>query len=446
MIKQQIYAVAGMHCPSCEAIIEKRVLALDGVSGVEASMAHSRLTITFDGEPPAPEELTRLFPRGLYTFTRTPARQSGLPEALRVLGYAAAVVALFFGLSASGLMPSLAIESSSSYGAFFLFGLVAGMSTCAALVGGLVLALSTQWLSGIGKSATMSDKLRPHLLFNAGRIAAYATAGTLLGLLGGSVRFSTVFTSLMVIAVSTLMIVLALQMLGFTPFSKLRIALPKRLVHGVSRGFSKRGLLLPFPSGIMTILLPCGFTLAAESAAVLSGNPWHGMAIMTFFVLGTLPPLLAIGLSSTELGSRPGSSRLFMKTAGLLVIFLTLYNLNSQFGIAALIAGKPSARPTTAGTAQSGAGGKMVRTIYTNAADIVPANFVVNRGDKVRFVVDSRDTASGCMSTIMVPGLWNRPEELVRGKTVVMEFTPFKPGLYQITCAMGVPRGTITVK
>ena len=134
-----------------------------------------------------------------------------------------------------------------------------------------------------------------------------------------------------------------------------------------------------------------------------------------------------------------------MKTAGLLVIFLTLYNINSQFGIAALIAGKPSPRSTAATTAHT-AGGKVVRTIYTNAADIAPANFVVNRGEKVRFVVDSRDTASGCMSTIMVPGLWNRPEDLVRGKSIVMEFTPVKPGLYQITCAMGVPRGTITVK
>jgi sulfite exporter TauE/SafE/copper chaperone CopZ len=445
MMKQQTYAVAGMHCASCEAIIERRVRSLECVSDIRASISDGQVTISFEGEPPAPETLTGLFPQGLYTFSPAGSGKPGMLESIRVLGYAAAVVTLFFGLSASGLLPPLSIGSSSSYGAFFLFGLTAGMSTCAALVGGLVLALSTQWLSRIDKSTTITDKLKPQLFFNTGRIAAYAAVGALLGLLGGSVRISPGITSVMVVAVSMLMIVLALQMLGFSPFRKLRTALPKKMVLGASRGFSKRGMLLPFPSGIMTILLPCGFTLAAESAAILSGSPWQGMAIMTFFVLGTLPPLLAIGLSSSELARRPGTSRLFTKTAGLLVMFLTLYNLNSQFGIAALIAGKPSVQSTTPAAANA-ASGKEVRTIYTNAADIVPANFVLKRGEKVRFVVDSRDTASGCMSTIMVPGLWNRPEDLVRGKTIVMEFTPIKPGNYQITCAMGVPRGTITVK
>ena len=444
-MNQRIYSVAGMHCPSCEAIIEKKVRSLEGVSEVQASMSGNKVTISFEGEPANPETLTGLFPEGLYSFSLEKAGGEGMFETIRVLVYAAAVVALFFGLSVSGFLPQLSIGSGSSYGAFFIFGLTAGMSTCAALVGGLVLTLSGQWLSRNDRRATLTDKLKPQLLFNTGRITAYAAAGAMLGLFGGSVRISPSLTSAMVVAVSTLMIVLALQMLGISPFRKLRTSLPKKFVSGASGGFSKRGMLLPFPSGIMTILLPCGFTLAAESVAILSGNPWHGMAIMTFFVLGTLPPLMAIGLSSTELARRPGTSRLFTKTAGLLVIFLTLHNLNSQFGIAALIAGKPAPQATAPSTATA-AGVKEVRTIYTNAADIVPANFVVRRGEKVRFVVDSRDTASGCMSTIMVPGLWNRPEDLVRGKTIVMEFTPVKAGLYQITCAMGVPRGTITVK
>jgi plastocyanin domain-containing protein len=49
------------------------------------------------------------------------------------------------------------------------------------------------------------------------------------------------------------------------------------------------------------------------------------------------------------------------------------------------------------------------------------------------------------MSTIVVPGLWNRPLALKKDQTLVMEFIPQKPGVYQIACAMGVPRGTIKV-
>lgn len=34
----------------------------------------------------------------------------------------------------------------------------------------------------------------------------------------------------------------------------------------------------------------------------------------------------------------------------------------------------------------------------------------------------------------------------IKGKKIIMEITPQKPGTYKITCAMGVPRGVINVR
>ena len=92
------------------------------------------------------------------------------------------------------------------------------------------------------------------------------------------------------------------------------------------------------------------------------------------------------------------------------------------------------------------AGARTYAINYTKATDIAPNSFTVNRGEKVRLEVNPTDTASGCMSEIMVPGLWDKPQPLVKGKKIVMEFTPQKPGAYKITCAMGVPRGVINVR
>ena len=83
---------------------------------------------------------------------------------------------------------------------------------------------------------------------------------------------------------------------------------------------------------------------------------------------------------------------------------------------------------------------------YTTAHDISPNTFTVKTGEKVRLEINPTDTASGCMSDIMIPGLWEKPQPLIKGKKVVMEFTPQKPGAYKITCAMGVPRGVINVR
>ena len=50
------------------------------------------------------------------------------------------------------------------------------------------------------------------------------------------------------------------------------------------------------------------------------------------------------------------------------------------------------------------------------------------------------------MGSIALPGLSQTIDVFTQGKTTVFEFTPTKPGSYPITCAMGVPRGTIIVE
>jgi len=89
---------------------------------------------------------------------------------------------------------------------------------------------------------------------------------------------------------------------------------------------------------------------------------------------------------------------------------------------------------------------KTFTVFYSNSKKIAPNTFTVNKGDKVRLEINPLDTASGCMNTIMVPGLWDKPEPIVKGKKIVMEFTPARPGSYKITCAMGVTSGFINVK
>ena len=89
---------------------------------------------------------------------------------------------------------------------------------------------------------------------------------------------------------------------------------------------------------------------------------------------------------------------------------------------------------------------KTVTIVYTNAKDIAPNTFTVKKGERVRLEINPTDTGSGCMSTIMVPGLWDKAQPLVKGKKIVMEFTPQRSGSYKITCNMGVPRGMINVR
>ncbi len=89
---------------------------------------------------------------------------------------------------------------------------------------------------------------------------------------------------------------------------------------------------------------------------------------------------------------------------------------------------------------------QVIKTTYAQGTDIQPNSFTVKAGQPVRLEIDVKDNGSGCMASIMVPGLYNIAEFLQAGQTIVMKFTPTKTGTYPITCAMGVPRGIIKVE
>lgn len=144
----------------------------------------------------------------------------------------------------------------------------------------------------------------------------------------------------------------------------------------------------------------------------------------------------------------------FLKVAGILIIFFVIYNLNTQFGFTRSLQSKVIVPIGTSQTVSGGADDvsqlipsdtQVVKVVYTSETDIQPNALEVKKGKPVRFEVEVRDNSSGCMSTIMIPGLWDRALTLKKGKTLVMEFTPDTAGDYEITCAMGVPRGTLRV-
>ncbi|NTW69382.1 MAG: hypothetical protein HGB23_05965 [Chlorobiaceae bacterium] len=459
IIKHHTYTVKDMYCPACKEIIEETLLESGKVSEAEASMAKGTVSVSYIGDDISVRELNALFSNAAYTFSDTPAQKNSVDDLLKAAAIALIVTGFVSTLSYSGLHSIPAIDSASSLGTLFLFGLLAGLSSCAALVSGVLLSLSSQWMSRYKEDASLLHKMEPHLFFNIGRIATYALFGALLGLVGETIRLSPAFTSFMIVTISLFMIIPALQMLGITFFNRFSIALPKKAGRPSSlSGKRNASPLQAAGAGVMTILVPCGFTMAAEGAAILSGSASAGMLIMLFFVLGTTLPLFIIGFSSTKLGSNPQTSRLYMKTAGMLIILFSLYNMNDRFDLTGRFS---LAGSSGAGTSESVAvaavtnqreqtaaegNAALVKTIYTNAEDITPSTFQVKTGQKVRMVVDSRDTGTGCMSTIMIPGLYEKPQSLVKGKPVIMEFTAKKPGSYKITCAMGVPRGVINVK
>ncbi|KKS41561.1 MAG: hypothetical protein UV02_C0025G0001, partial [Candidatus Kuenenbacteria bacterium GW2011_GWA2_42_15] len=147
-LNNHTYFVSGMHCASCEVLIEKKLAALKEIKSVEASVDKGSVFIVYDGEKPNANRLNKIFRRENYFFSDQPIKiteKKGGNDFFTIAGTALFIIAGFFLLKNSGLAGLINVNSTSSLPMFFLLGLLAGVSTCAALVGGLILSMSKQW-------------------------------------------------------------------------------------------------------------------------------------------------------------------------------------------------------------------------------------------------------------------------------------------------------------
>jgi sulfite exporter TauE/SafE/copper chaperone CopZ len=438
--------IRGMHCRSCEILIEENLKEITGVSSANVNHRTGEAVVSYSGNAPGQDQIEKAIQKAGYevgSIDKLPWLSNNPDDYFRLAFAGGILLALYFVANGFGLFDINVATNSGSLWVVMLLGLVAGFSTCMALVGGIVLALSARH-SELHSEATRIQKFRPHVFFNAGRIIGYALFGGLVGLLGSVIQFSTSLLGVLTVVVGLVMILLGLKLIEIFPALKYKtIALPKSIsrVLGIKKEAKEYSHKGSFMAGTLTFFLPCGFTQAMQLYAVSTGSFTEGALIMSAFALGTAPGLLGVGgLSSIFKGLQ---AKIFFMVAGLAVILLGGYNIWSGSKLVSLPGSSIAAEQIA--TENKKPEIKVIKTTYNNATDIVPSIFTVKKGEPVRIEVTVNETAYGCMSTIGIPGLYNKMQLLEKGKTIVMQFTPTRTGGYPITCAMGVPRGSVKV-
>jgi len=455
--QEYFYYVSGMHCASCEILIEKKLLQIKNIKSAEASVNQGTVRIVYEGKRPEVKNLNQIFKKEGYLFFEEPIKKEKGNHLLTIIGSAFLVIVLFFLLKNSRFAGLVNVSSNSSLPTFFFLGLIAGLSSCAALVGGLLLSLAKQWSEIYAKSNSVLVRLQPYLLFNFGRILSYGFLGGLIGAIGAKIQFSLGFTAFLITLVSFLMIFLGLQMLGIRYFSRFQITIPRFITRHIADETKFKGKLMPFLMGALTFFLPCGFTLTSQSLALISGSFWQGAAIMFTFALGTALGLLAIGLSSVKFLENSHLSERFLKVAGILVLFFALYNINAQLNVLGL----PSLSDVKFGSVSKAnsqknsfnenekdlppiINGKQVIKMKAYSFGYEPNYFKVKAGIPVRWEIEDVGT-SGCTNAIIAKGLFPDEIPLTPGQISIKEFTPTKLGKYKFSCWMGMVSGIIEV-
>lgn len=454
-MKIQNIQIKGMHCRSCEILIEDELKKVTGVKKVSVSHKTGVAKVVCDCELDEEEVRSAIESAGygigqdgkIHFFSRNHRDYMDLGVAFFI------AAALFLIAKSMGIF-NLSSSISGSYSSLpivFLIGITAGVSTCMALVGGLVLGASARF-SAQNPQASGWEKFRPHLFFNLGRIGSYFVLGGLIGFAGSIFQLSSSVVGTLTVAIGLVMLLLGGQLIDVFPIlKKISFTLPKSLSRmlGIQekslREYSDKNSTL---LGAMTFFLPCGFTQAMQLYAMSTGSLVSGALTMGVFALGTTPGLLGVGgISSLMKG---GNARLFYKTAGVVVILLSLFNISNGLnllGISPQVLGTFAAAKTPEDSKIQDPNVTLVSGVQEvrmtqSSSGYTPNTFTIKKGVPVKWIITSKDNYS-CASSIVSQQIGIR-KGLALGENI-FEFTPTQKGTIRFSCSMGMYNGSFNV-
>lgn len=327
------FHIQGMHCKACIALTEGELMDLPEVTHAESSLKTHTVDVTGEFGDRTPQEVAQFLTKplkrhGYSLHLEKQGHQVRWADFIYAIPIAAVFVGFFIILQKLGIV-NLIGAGEMTYTTAFVIGLVASVSTCMAVVGGLVLSMSASY-------AKRGEGVRPQVLFHIGRLISFFALGGVIGAIGSVFELGGTGTFVLSFLVAVILLILGLNLLDIFPWTKKLIpTLPNSFGKGVAGLKGATNALMPFLVGAATFFLPCGFTQSMQLYTLTTGSYLQGALTMFIFALGTLPVLALLSFSA--LSMKRMQTGVFYKTAGLVVIFFGLFNLMSSLVAVGLI-------------------------------------------------------------------------------------------------------------
>ncbi len=162
--------------------------------------------------------------------------------------------------------------------------------------------------------------------YNAGRVLSYAFLGIVVAALGKTIVDSIPDIAAPVRLASGLLIVLVGLQVAFNwrflaPVEKAGAHIWNRIAPAAKGLLPVNSMPRALGLGLLWGWLPCGLVYSVLLLAATTTNPVDGGLVMISFGLGTMPAMIATGVSASKLSQFMSSKRL---GAGLLIVLLGL--------------------------------------------------------------------------------------------------------------------------
>lgn len=431
-IKKEKIKVYDMICESCEQKIEAEVKKLNGVINVSSSYSNQCITVEYDNEVCSIMAIKDRIKKAGYSVESQ--------NIFKLVGIAIIVLAvIFIGNSTTGLDMNSKLKGAT-YFVLFIVGILTSIH-CVGMCGGIALSQSIK-----GENTSKIEAIKPALFYNLGRILSYTILGGIVGAIGSVFTLSITLKAALQLFAGSFMIIMGLNMSGFSIFKKINIKLPW------SACLVKKKPKTPFLVGMLNGFMPCGPLQTMQLYALGTGSAFKGAISMLIFALGTVPLMLTFGVLSGLLSKN--NTKMILKFSGILVVVLgiimgtrglALAGVNVPFGN--LNGNRSNINAASVDTDIDSEikptieNGVQIIKITADENGYTPNGLYVQKNMPVKLIIEGK-SLNFCNGTIVIPSL-NKQINLKPGENVI-EFTP-KDSDIDFSCGMGMIRGVIKV-
>src|SRR3989339_648328 len=307
------FKVKGMHCASCEKIINDSIKEVDGVNGFKISYVTGKAIINYNSTQNKKEAYSRIKKLGYIVLESTSNNKNTSSDkyTIRLNKSSLLITSLIVVLIGSYfLMQNLTdfnIPTNASYVILFVTGLMTGFH-CIGMCGGFML----------------STKSKTPISYGVGKLISYTVIGGLFGLLGSFIIFTPTIRGVAGVIAGVFLISYGLSNLGVNFLKRIRIPIPSSLTSLIAKKSEKKK---PFITGLLNgLMIACGPLQAMYIYAAGTGSVLQGALSLFFFGLGTLPVMMGFGYLTKVISNK--TTHNIIKASGALMIILGLLMIN----------------------------------------------------------------------------------------------------------------------
>lgn len=413
--------IQGMHCKSCEILLEDKINANKDVKVISISHKTGKLTLELKNNTDLESVKTLINKQGYQIQEDSPKKEKNTKHLWIIL--ITGILILLYLFNSRHIMPNF---EEINLGVALILGIIASASTCLAVTGGIIM--------GYSEHIETKHPWKTQIQFHIGRIVAFFIWGIILGFVGKSIGTNLIINIILNIIIGSIIFYIGLQSLGIVPnISRWGFHLPSKI--------GKRALTIKNPKyasivGALTFFLPCWFTQSMQLFAIQNGDPFQWGILMAIFALGTMPVLLGIGVGTEYIKKKITFLRPIL--ASLLIAFwiFTIYN---GFTLA-----KIQSNTTFNSQKLNTTLPQEIIEVEHNGYEFIPYTINLEQGKQYIIRVTPSNNGRGCMYAL---AYWGKIYDIKKNISFDLPVDASKPQKIPLVCAsMGMRQGLINIE